>query len=142
MFIAMNRFRVKKGSEEAFEQPGWRRNFGGYSWKMTVRVLRPYLDGSRKPRIFVDQCFNLQHNTGSILNKLYNCSKLPEVLEAHGADDYPTLLRHASPEVRRRWRRQDYLQRADHDPVWTGQPDAHRSVQEGKGVSVLPPADE
>lgn len=58
--------------------------------------------------------------TGTILNKLYNCSKLPEVLEAHGADDYSTLLRHASPEVRHRWRYRDYLLRADHDPIWLG----------------------
>ncbi|MEX2555586.1 MAG: hypothetical protein WEB06_08140 [Actinomycetota bacterium] len=107
-------------AEEAFGNPGWRRNFGGYPWACAVRALRPYLEGKRKPRLFVDQCFNLQHNTGCILNKLYNVSKLPEVLEAHGADDYPVLLHHASVDVRRRWRRQDYLQRADHDPTWLG----------------------
>ena len=58
--------------------------------------------------------------TGSILNKLYNVAHLPEVLEAHGADDYPVLLSHASKEVRHRWRRQDWLLRRDHDPAWLG----------------------
>jgi len=107
-------------AEDAFHQRGWRENFGGYPWVQAVRALRPYLQGQRTPRLFVDQCFNLQHNTGCILNKLYNVSKLPDVLEAHGADDYPVLLAHASKDVQHRWRRQDWLRRRDHDPTWLG----------------------
>src|SRR5438093_2365083 len=78
-------------AEEAFYMRGWRRNFGGVAWAQVACALRNYLEGKRKPRIFVDQCFNLEHNTGSVFNKLYNVSGLPAVLEAHGQDDYPTL---------------------------------------------------
>lgn len=107
-------------AEQCFSEAGWRRNFGGSPWVLAVRVLRPYLKGEHSPRIFVDRCFNLQHNTGSILNKLYNCSSLPRVLEAHGIDDYPTLLGVCSPEVRKRWRWHEWQRRAEHDPIWLG----------------------
>jgi hypothetical protein len=107
-------------AEEAFYTPGWRRNFGGDAWGYVVRALRAYLGGNRKPRIFVDQCFNLEHNTGSIFNKLYNVSGLPSVLEAHGQDDYGTLLGACSPEVKQRWRWHDWRVRVEHDPTWLG----------------------
>lgn len=107
-------------AEECFNQPDWRRNFGGQAWRYCASALRSYLEGQRKPRIFVDQCFNLQHNTGSVFNKLYNCSTLPPVLEAHGMDDYTTLLAASSPEVRKRWRWHEWQTRVDHDPIWLG----------------------
>jgi hypothetical protein len=107
-------------AEEAFYMRGWRRNFGGVAWAQVACALRNYLEGKRKPRIFVDQCFNLEHNTGSVFNKLYNVSGLPAVLEAHGQDDYPTLLNACSPDVSRRWRWHDWQKRADRDPTWLG----------------------
>jgi len=107
-------------AEEAFYTPGWRRNFGGEAWGYVARALRAYLEGKRKPRIFVDQCFNLEHNTGSVFNKLYNVSGLPAVLEAHGQDDYPTLLSACSSDVSRRWGWHEWQKRADRDPTWLG----------------------
>ena len=107
-------------AEEAFYTPGWRRNFGGEAWGYAARALRAYLEGQRKPRIFVDQCFNLEHNTGSIFNKLYNVSSLPPVLEAHGQDDYATLLAACSKDVNQRWRWHEWRKRADYDPAWLG----------------------
>ncbi len=107
-------------AEECFYQPGWRRNFGGRAWGNCANALRSYLEGERKTRIFIDQCFNLQHNTGHIFNKLYSCTELTPVLEAHGRDDYPTLLAACSPDVRRRWRWHDYQKRVDRDPTWLG----------------------
>lgn len=107
-------------ADECFYRPGWRRNFGGEAWGSAARVLRAFLNGERKPRIFVDQCLSLQHNTGSLLNKLYDCSNLPRVLEAHGMDDYPTLLSACSTEVRKRWSWHEWQKRADRDPIWIG----------------------
>jgi hypothetical protein len=107
-------------AEEAFYMPGWRRNFGGEAWGYVARALRVYLEGQRKPRIFVDQCFNLEHNTGSVFNKLYNVSGLPAVLDAHGQDDYPTLLSACSLDVSSRWRWHEWRKRADRDPTWLG----------------------
>lgn len=107
-------------AERCFYQSGWRRNFGGEAWGYCARALRAYLEGQRTPRIFVDQCFNLQHNTGSVFNKLYNCSDLPPVLQAHGMDDYGTLLNACSTEVRKRWSWYEWQKRAERDPVWLG----------------------
>lgn len=107
-------------AEQAFYTPGWRRNFGGEAWGYACRTLRAYLEGKRKPRIFVDQCWNLHHNTGQILNKIYNVSGLPSVLDAHGNDDYPTLLAACSPDVQKRWRWHEWQKRVDRDPVWLG----------------------
>jgi hypothetical protein len=107
-------------AESCFFAPGWRRNFGGEPWGYICKTLRGYLEGKRKTRIFVDGVFNLEHCTGSVFNKLYNCSKLPAVLEAHGVDDYPTLLGACSPDVRRRWRWHEWNMRAVHDPIWLG----------------------
>lgn len=107
-------------AEQCFYTPGWRRNFGGEAWGYACRALRAYLEGKRKPRIFVDQVFNLEHNTGHVLNKLWTVSNLPPVLDAHGRDDYPTLLAACSPEVQKRWRFHEWQKRADHDPIWLG----------------------
>jgi len=107
-------------AEETFFAPGWRRNFGGDAWGLVARGLRAHLEGKHTPRVFVDHVFNLEHNTGSVLNKLYNVSTLPRVLEAHGCDDYTTLLTACSPEVRTRWRYHDWMARRDHDPAWLG----------------------
>jgi len=107
-------------AEEVFDDPGWPRNFGGRAWGYVARALRAYLEGARIPRLFVDQCFNLEHNTGCILNKLYNVTRLPRVLSAHGKDDYATLLSAASPEVRERWKWHEWRIRIEHDPIWLG----------------------
>jgi hypothetical protein len=47
-------------------------------------------------RVFVDQCFSLEHNTGSVFNKLFETETLAGILDAQYRDDYETLLRHAS----------------------------------------------
>lgn len=107
-------------AKEAFELPGWRGAFGGEAWASAVSVLSAYLEGRLSDRIFVDRCFSMEHNSGSILNKLWSTQDLPDVLDAHGEDDYAALLRFAGIEVKRLWRRQHWLERQDHDAVWLG----------------------
>ncbi|CAN5857274.1 hypothetical protein BH23PLA1_BH23PLA1_14980 [soil metagenome] len=111
-------------AELTFEQPGWRSSFGGYPWAGITRVLRSYLEGRINDRIFVDRCWSLQHNSGCALNKLYSVRDLAEVLEAHGNDNYPILVRNASAEVRNIWETHRRQKRRaiwlDHDPAWLG----------------------
>lgn len=107
-------------AEETFSLDGWRGNYGGEAWAYVARALLGYLQGFRKPRVFVDQCFNLEHNSGSIFNKLYDVDNLPQVLQAHGSGDYPTLLAAASADVRSRWRMHEWRVRVDRDPIWLG----------------------
>ena len=111
-------------AETTFEHPGWRSAFGGQAWAGIARVLRTYLEGRINHRIFVDRCWSLEHNNGCAMNKLYSVLDLAEVLGAHGRDDYPTLLRKASMEVRHLWdlhhRRKRRAIWEKHDAIWLG----------------------
>lgn len=107
-------------AQEAFELPYWRGAFGGEAWASIASVLSAYLEGRINDRIFVDRCFSLEHNSGCVFNKLWCTRKVPEVLNAHGEDDYATLLARASEEVRCLWIRREVLERSQHDPAWLG----------------------
>jgi hypothetical protein len=107
-------------AEETFELAGWRGAFGGDAWAGIASVLRAHLERRISDRIFVDRVFSLEHNSGSVLNKIYDTRNLKPVLDSHGCDDYSQLLAHASGEVRHLWRRREVLDTCDHDPVWLG----------------------
>ncbi len=103
-----------------FGTSGWAENFGGQAWATVARLLRNHLRGRVIARVFVDQCFSLEHNTGSVFNKLYETETVAGILEAQYRDDYSTLLRHASDAVSRCWRLHEWRRRQEHDPVWLG----------------------
>jgi hypothetical protein len=103
-----------------FGTSGWAENFGGEAWATVARLLRDHLRGRVIARVFVDQCFSLEHNTGSVFNKLYETETVVGILEAQCRDDYSALLRHASDAVRRCWRLHEWRRRQEHDPVWLG----------------------
>jgi len=107
-------------AKEMFCDGDWRRGFGGDAWASIARTLLAHLNGQLSPRLFVDQCFDLEHNNGCVFNKLYDCKSLLAVLESHGRDDYPTLLRACSPQTRERWAWHEWRERAEHDPAWLG----------------------
>ena len=105
---------------QVFRTPGWAENFGGDAWSLVARLLRDHLRGRVIARVFVDQCFSLEHNTGSVFNKLYETETLAGILDAQYRDDYQTLLRHASEAVRSCWRLYEWRRRREHDPIWLG----------------------
>jgi hypothetical protein len=105
---------------EVFRTPGWAENFGGDAWSLVARLLRDHLRGRVIARVFVDQCFSLEHNTGSVFNKLYDTSRLARALVAQSRDDYGTLLVYASHGVRKSWRFREWRRRQEHDPIWLG----------------------
>jgi hypothetical protein len=105
---------------DVFDTSGWAENFGGDAWATVARLLRDHLRGRVNARVFVDRCFSLEHNTGSVFNKLYETEALAAVLETQYRDDYGTLVRHASDAVRRCWRLHEWRRRQVHDPIWLG----------------------
>ena len=67
---------------ELFRTPGWAENFGGQAWAVVARLLRDYLQGRVIARVFEDQCFSLEQNTGSVF-KLELCDRVQAVILAH-----------------------------------------------------------
>jgi len=107
-------------AEVTFDTGTWNRNFGGEPWAGITRLLRRYLGLEIPARVFVDQVFNAEHNSGLVLNKVYDTGNLPPVLWAHGEDNYATLCASASVEVASMWRAHQWRKRREHDPVWLG----------------------
>jgi hypothetical protein len=107
-------------AETTFNGGTWHRTFGGPSWAAICNVLHSYLTGLIPVRVFVDRVWNLEHNSGCVLNKLYSVSDLPHVLAAHGNDDYARLLIHASESTRALWALIEEENASAHDPVWYG----------------------
>ena len=55
--------------ESAFNNCAFESNYGGEPWARVATHLRRFLDGSITTEAFIDGCFHLAHNTGSIFNK-------------------------------------------------------------------------
>lgn len=113
---------------DAFAGPGV--EYGGEAWAPIAAMLRRYAAGELPARVFIDQCFTLQHNNGCLFDKYFEAEHLMPVLEAQAAGDLATLARHASAEVRRRWQRHRYLLERDYSPEWLGN---------DRAVDVSPP---
>lgn len=113
--IAAELFRDKKPSGAK----AWGNSYGGPKWAVGADVLSYFEDGKMVkgnkpfgPKLFVDRLFSLQHNTGSILNKVvwnyhgnasnegYGCNNLIPLLDAHHNSNWMLLRRCASDEVR------------------------------------------
>ncbi len=87
-------------------------SYGGAAWAQIARTLLDRETGRLSPALFVEKCFMLQHNGGSLFDKMawqvsnplgWAYSELNQwVLPAHGAEKNPwtVLLAIASPAVR------------------------------------------
>ncbi|HEX5543612.1 MAG TPA: peptidylprolyl isomerase [Micromonospora sp.] len=103
---------------DAFAGPGV--EYGGEAWAPIATMLRRYAAGELPARVFIDQCFTLQHNNGCLFDKYFEAEHLMPVLEAQAAGDLTTLARHASDEVRRRWQRHQHRLERGYSPDWLG----------------------
>ncbi|QSB17242.1 peptidylprolyl isomerase [Natronosporangium hydrolyticum] len=101
---------------ETFNGPGL--EYGGEAWGPVAATLRRYLELEIPPAIFVDQCFSLEHNNGSLFDKYFATEGLRELLDAQAAGDLLALTARASVEVRRLWHRHRARHRAGYDPQW------------------------
>ena len=84
--------------------------YGGEKWKSIAEALKLRVDKKISDIMWLDRVWNLQHNGGVALDKVYNCGmNLQRVLNAHGADDYETLLKFATDDVRKLWEYRDFI---------------------------------
>jgi cyclophilin family peptidyl-prolyl cis-trans isomerase len=102
---------------DAFAGPGV--EFGGEAWAPVAAMLRRYVLHELPDSVFVDQCFTLEHNNGSLFDKYHDTTTMRAVLDAQAATDLDTLLAHASAQVREVWQRQ-VRDAARHHPRWLG----------------------
>jgi cyclophilin family peptidyl-prolyl cis-trans isomerase len=105
---------------QAFSGPGT--EFGGAAWAPIAAMMRDYSAGRLPLRVFVDQCFTLQHNNGCVFDKCLDVTDMQEVLDAQAAGDLDVLSMHASEWVRRTWLALAATARSEYDPSWLAQP--------------------
>lgn len=124
---------------EAFTGPGV--EFGGEAWAPVAAMVRRYVLHELPDRVFVDQCFTLEHNNGSLFDKYHDTTTMREVLDAQAATDLGKLLAHSSAEVRELWNGQRRTS-VEHHPLWLGPAPAGApasSPRGGRGLSRATP---
>jgi hypothetical protein len=82
-------------------------SFGGEAWATVCRIVHSRLVGELPPRLFVDRCFTLQHNSGCFFNKVFSVRNMDAVLPLHGLDTFPVqeMLSYCGPEIVAIWRK-------------------------------------
>jgi hypothetical protein len=73
--------------------------YGGHKWKQCTDALLWYEQKKIPGEVFVDLAFSLEHNGGSVFNKVWG-SVDKTLLDAKFEGDYDVLLPHASASVR------------------------------------------
>ena len=77
---------------------------GGWRWGNIAETANLYLTGKITAVKFLDRAWNLQHNGGCALNKVYSITdELKEVLELHGSKGSFDLVDYASDTVTQLW---------------------------------------
>jgi hypothetical protein len=85
--------------------------YGGPAWASIAKTLKLRVDKKIDDILWLDRVWNLQHNGGIALNKVYYTAEsagMRRVLEAHGDDDYDTMLEFASDHVKVMWQYREY----------------------------------
>ena len=85
-------------AEEVFGGPGL--EFGGEAWSAVANLLRKFNDGAIGSRVFIDQCFTLEHNNGSLFDKYTYTGRMAEILSAQAGSNIEELLNGASAGAR------------------------------------------
>ena len=98
--------RQKKGIDilskgvKRFYGGGWKSGFGGPKWGAIGDVLLNHLKDETSAPLFVDLALALQHNTGTVFNKIsgyWNQDNLKAVLDANLNENWELLVGYASP---------------------------------------------
>lgn len=103
-----------------FEKSNWSGGWGGKKWAECTRPLLWFHEGvcGKEPftaKNFCDRVFALQHNNGTVFNKINwgstagpghpsnDISVVLSMLDSHHNGDYETLLKFATPKVANLW---------------------------------------
>ena len=109
-------------AEAAFLGPG--AEYGGDAWAPVARLMARYVDGALSDRVFIDQCFTLEHNNGCLFDKVFDTWDMQATLQAQARGDVAALGAHASAEVRRLLRRHLAAGRSERNWLWGADPEA------------------
>ncbi len=88
-------------AEVVFTKLKWPNSFGGKKWGRIAQVCHEYITGKLNERLFLDSCFNLKHNGGTIFGKLSWCNlsgNIQELLDQRqklSKDSFEDYLRSA-----------------------------------------------
>ena len=69
--------------------PGF--GIGGPNWALPAALTADYLQGNIQPSTYVDRLWSVQHNGGSLFNKVFYTEELGHVLASQYNDSYPSL---------------------------------------------------
>jgi hypothetical protein len=78
-------------------------SYGGPNWARIAENLLMYEKGEITPTAFIDTCWGLQHNTGSMFSKAWLGNGLPAILDWGRASNMEALKMHATPAVVGLW---------------------------------------
>jgi cyclophilin family peptidyl-prolyl cis-trans isomerase len=124
--VAWYHTRVEMGQSHAlalaaatFRGPGV--EYGGDAWAPVAELMSRYVRHEISETVFVDQCFTLEHNNGSLFDKYLATDRLHEVLDAQAAGNLAGLAQRSSAEVRRLWHRHRAATLAGYSPRWLGE---------------------
>lgn len=106
-------------AEEVFAGPGAHRG-GGPPWAPIARAVSQFSSGEIPARVFIDECFSLEHNNGCVFDKFFDTSSMIDILDGQARGDIDFLAANASQEVRRLLDRHRALARQDSERRWTG----------------------
>lgn len=70
----------------------WREGYGGYWWGLAADTTLRFLKGEMPAALYVDTMFGLQHNGGTLFNKIYNTFWLQTLLDLKRETGHSALL--------------------------------------------------
>lgn len=128
---------VLKGMVDNFysDCPAWRGGgYGGSSWGDIANLAYDYQANGLKARHFINMAWSLQHNGGSMFNKLWShdhLTGLHRMLNYQADDDYNYLSAFADVSTRALWRVRDVhrFKMLEHDEVWLGRQIVDKEVE-------------
>ena len=106
---SIGREQCTRDAVDLFRCESWSGGYGGSAWETCAKTLLMREDGTLDARTFVDRCFSLQHNSGSLLNKVawsgesypgQRTGAMRSIGNAHHRSDLATLARYASQDAR------------------------------------------
>ena len=95
---------VLKRGEKDFFHGSWKSGYGGPSWGKIANLLVKHLEGDISSHIFLDQAFAIQHNGGTVFNKIedyWAIDALKMVLDYNLNENWAELIKYASPWARK-----------------------------------------
>ena len=78
-------------------------SYGGPNWARIAENLLMYEKGEITPTAFIDTCWGLQHNSGSMFSKAWSGNGLSAILDWGRASDMEKLKGYATPAVVGLW---------------------------------------